>query len=167
MSAPPPALTVSLPHVVMVLSSDISVTTPPVGLVWEFAPPGSGSVLKPSCCPGSVTVPISVPALSKMSEIAGTMLRTSVGEAGEMSPDGSVWVADRLGVPMASGLVGVTENVPPAATVVVPIAVVPSYRVSVSPAVPVPVMIGVVMKVVSSPGPLSLAGARVSNTTNE
>ena len=91
---------------------------------------------------------------------AVSMASASAGEAGELLPAGSVCTVVRLCMPAASGLV-LTDHVPSAATIAEPITVVPSSRVTVSPAVPVPVMTGVVTLVMPSPlVPLSLAVAR-------
>ena len=87
------------------------------------------------------------------------MVTTSGAEAAETLPAASVSVAVRLCGPLASALV-VTAQLPPLTVADHGCAV---KRVTTSPAVPVPVITGVVTLVRSSPTvPVSLAGARVS-----
>ena len=78
----------------------------------------------------------------------------------------SVEVTLRFCKPAASGVAGVMLQLPSAATVAVPMTVVPSAASSlmVSPGVPVPLRVGVVSLVMLSPCvPLSLAGARLAD----
>ena len=64
-----------------------------------------------------------------------------------------VSVAVNVWTPAAKAFVGVTDHVPAAATTAVPIALVPSCNVTVSPAWPLPEITGFVTFVMSSPLP--------------
>ncbi len=79
------------------------------------------------------------------------------GEAGLGLAATSTSLALRLCAPIASGFAVVIDQPPPAATVAVPIAVVPSKRVTVSPASPLPATV-----TVSPDAPLSAATAKLS-----
>ena len=66
----------------------------------------------------------------------------NVPETAETLPARSVWVAVMALLPSVSAMVGVIDQAPPAATVPVPIVVVPSNSVTVAPSSPVPLKVG-------------------------
>ena len=90
-----------------------------------------------------------------------SIVKPSVPDAPDALPAGSVSVAWRVWPPADRVLVVIDHA--PLLTVAEPIGLLPSYKVTVSPlAVPTPLITGVTMLVMSSPGtPVSLAGARV------
>ena len=92
----------------------------------------------------------------------------SGGDAAELFPATSTWVAVMLFAPLTSAVVAVIDQ-PPFVTSPVPSTVLPSRKVTVAPFSPVPVKVGSVTLVMSSVGesPLSLtnvsaAGGRAS-----
>ena len=93
---------------------------------------------------------------------AGTVVSMVIGSAvGALTlPAGSVAVTVMVFTPSARGVVGVTDQVPSAATTAVLTSPPGKVTVMVSPAVPVPLMLGVLSAVMLSPTvPESLAGA--------
>ena len=92
---------------------------------------------------------------------AAVSIRTGTVVAGLVLPAGSVAVTRTFCSPSASACVGVTLQVPSAATTVVRTSPVGMVTVIVSPGVAVPVMVGVVSLVVLSVllTPVSLAAA--------
>ena len=87
-------------------------------------------------------------------------MRTGTVVAGLVLPAGSVAVTWTYWRPSPSGVTGVTLQVPSAATVAVLSSPPGNVTVMVSPATPVPLMVGVVSLVVPSPlVPVSLASA--------
>ena len=112
----------------------------------------------------SPLVPLSLDADSTGADgadgAAVSMVRPRAAETAETLPATSLCVAVRLCEPAASKLL-VIDQVPLVPTTAEPTVVLPSCRVTVSPAIPVPVEVGVVTLVMSSPcTPLSLGADR-------
>src|SRR5580765_226412 len=127
----PPASTVAVPMVAPVPS--VTVTVAPgspvpviVGVVSLVDDPSVGAVITGAA--GAVVATVKVTG----------------AETGETLPAGSAWVAVTVTAPSASGVVGVSDHVPPSATVAVPIVAPPAaVTVTVAPGSPVPPMVGV------------------------
>ena len=117
-------------------------------------------VMSSPCTP--LSLPVAKARLAGGMGAVVAIVTVSGLETPETLPATSFSVAVRLCAPAASVLL-FTDQVPSEATVAVPRTVVPSYKVTVSPPVPVPVMVGVVTLVTASPLlPLSLAAASAS-----
>ena len=113
----------------------------------------------------SPRVPLSLGSDSAAAGVAGPAVSTAMlstsGALAVVLPAGSVAVMTSGLLPVGSGVVGVMAQVPLASTVAVPIRLpAASLMATVSPGVPVPLMVGVVSLVMPSPSlPLSLVGS--------
>src|SRR5580765_6432090 len=144
------AVTVTAPSASGVIG--VSYHAPPRPTV--AVPIGVPPALTVTVAPGS-PVPVMVGVLSvRVDPSVGAVMTGAVGalvstvmvtgaEGGETFPAGSVWVAIRVVSPWGSGVVGVSDQVPPAPTVADPIGVPPAVTVTVAPASPVPLTVGV------------------------
>jgi hypothetical protein len=105
--------------------------------------------------PGSTLVQVTITAVVPLDGLgvavhvgavgATLSIVITTGNAGETFPAGSVAKAFKGLAPIGSGVVGVIDQVPSGRTVVVPITVPAAFLiVIVSPATPVPVIVGVV-----------------------
>ena len=112
----------------------------------------------------SPSLPLSLSGSSTAAGAAGalgSMTTVTVSGLVRVLPAGSVALTLRALEPLASAVVGVTDQVPLAATMAVPMtAPAASVMAMVSPGVPKPLSVGVVSLVVLSPRvPLSLVGS--------
>ena len=118
----------------------------------------------------SSSTPLSLAGASVGADVGAgavsSIMSTSDPDAADTLPATSVSVPVRVCGPAARGLVVIDHT--PSATVALPTAVLPSCSVTTSLFSPVPVMVGVVTLVMSSPArPLSLAGASVRTSGAE